>query len=404
VIVNNVSWRWIFWINLPICGITATVIFLLVKIPITDPNGKLSDLDFAGSITILTAVITLILALTWGGVTYSWSSYQVLVPLCVSACAFILFPFIEWTQGGNAITPLDMFKERNFSVSALAIFMNGATLFGLIAYLPNYFQIVYGDSASISGIRQVPLMAFFIIASVTVGQLISRTGGKGYKYYPIAGSAIALLATSILAAIFKPGLSYWTFAVLLGVEGIGVGCIQPVQQVVISNSVPLRRLAAATTTGSCLMALGGSVGISIVAVVLTNTYQSRLNTLFAAGNLGPVPFNAISFDRSMIETFPAAQQHAFEDAYTEAMQHVFFVVIAFNSVLLLATPWVKNVKLRSKKRKQPSAKQLTNDSESANKAETLAVPSTTITNLSTIGSTTIANESSPPPTATTQSS
>ena len=234
VFVDNLTWRWIFYINVPI-GIVALVV-VASQVP-----GKLRRvhhvIDYIGTAVLTLAATSFILLTSLGGTTYPWSSAPIWI---LGACGVILvgvFVLVE-RKAKEPVLPLHLFRLRAFSVTSVVGFIVGFAMFGAITYLPAFFQVVRGVSPTLSGVQMLPLMAGLLLVSIGSGQIISRTGK--YRFWPIAGAATMTLGLYLLS-LMGVGTSSMLDSLYMLVLGMGIGGVMQVLVIIVQNAVPHSR-------------------------------------------------------------------------------------------------------------------------------------------------------------------
>ena len=275
VIVDSFNWNWIFWVFLPFGIISFTLIFLLL--PSTGQK-ETEPVDFLGSATITIALITLLLAFSWGGVRYDWISLPILGLLVTTTITFLLFIKIERTVK-SPVVPLDLFKNNVFTLANLSAFFTGAGMFGAMMYVPFFLQGVMGLSATASGFIIMPKMIFMVISSTIFGIIISRYG----KYKLIALLGIIAIGTGMISiSLLGPESSYVTFIISLIIMGLGMGAVFPIFTLIVQNAVAHKVLGVATSTSQLARHLGATIGVSVIGIMmnarLINSFQKESNT------------------------------------------------------------------------------------------------------------------------------
>ena len=197
-ITDNASWRWVFYVNIPL-GIIAIAV-LASTLPKIAAHTRDKKIDWWGGLFILTTLVPLLLSLVWGGSVYQWSSWQIISSLVVAIVSLAIFIRIEKSTA-NPILSLQLFQNKVFLVSVCALFLTSMGMFGAIIYIPIFSQGVIGGSATHAGLVLTPMMLALITASAISGQIISRTGK--YKMLAIVGTAITVAAYFI----FQPSAS-----------------------------------------------------------------------------------------------------------------------------------------------------------------------------------------------------
>ena len=195
---QHVSWRWIFYINVPIGIVALFVIAIVLHIPVKKVQHKI---DWLGTALLSAGVVGLILLTTWGGVQYAWRSATIVSLAIGSTVALIIFCFVE-ARSAEPIIPLGFFRNRTFNAASVVGFVIGFAMFGSIVYLPLYLQIVHGASPTLSGLELLPMVGGMLITFIVSGQLVTRTGR--YKVFPILGLAVASVGTRPSVALRSP--------------------------------------------------------------------------------------------------------------------------------------------------------------------------------------------------------
>ncbi len=290
-LTDNLSWHWIFYVNLPI-GIAALIV-IATQLPNTgNTRGvHVRDLDYLGIGVFTVAAISLLLGLTNKGLTdstgqlYAWSSPNVLIFLVAAVVLTAGFALAEH-QAKEPIIPLDLFRNRSYTTLNIATFFIAFGFFCAIIFLPRYFQAVQGLSATASGYRTWPLMLGLILSSTMSGILVSRTGK--YKLI-LLGSMTILTVGMFLLTRLDVGTGYWTLSLWMLIAGVGVGPTFAVPTVAIQNAVPVRRIGVATSNLTFFRQIGGSVGLAIAGSIFALTFASGLPShLTSAGVPAPV--------------------------------------------------------------------------------------------------------------------
>ncbi|KAI9298741.1 MFS general substrate transporter, partial [Neoconidiobolus thromboides FSU 785] len=226
IFVLKLSWRWCFYINIPICVIAMIIIIVFFRFP-SDSNNfkeKLNRVDYFGCITLLIFTILLTLALNWGGQTYSWSSAAVLVPLVLSIMFMFAFIYLQLKVSKEPIIPSNILV-RNVNACGLITFCNGTIFFSIIIYIPLYNQIAYQESSLQSTIGILPVICGMIVCSIFSGSIISRTGK--YRFFSIIGTLLGFVGSILLTQFVSVDVSRTLIYIFTAVVGAGIGlCMQ----------------------------------------------------------------------------------------------------------------------------------------------------------------------------------
>ncbi|KAK6607074.1 major facilitator superfamily transporter [Botrytis cinerea] len=332
VFTDKVSWRWCFYINLPIGAIAIAVIVVYLKIHRANNPENLSilarimKLDLIGTIIIIPAVVCLLLALQWGGTTYPWSSAKIIGLLVGSILLFILFVISQIVLGDKGILPPRFFKNRNTLLAYVFAFLFGAGFFALIFYLAIYFQSVKGSSATRAGIELLPLLISTVMSSIVTGGLITVIG----YYTPVMIFCMILFAVgSGLITTFSlttPFASWFGFQIITGV-GIGVGFQGGV--LVVQTVVPLVDVPVGTACVSFFQSLGGALFISVCQTLFQNGLKSGIEKY--APQLDPQLFlhsGATEIQQLLAQLNQEEAIGAVRQAYVEGLTRCYWVTTA----------------------------------------------------------------------------
>jgi EmrB/QacA subfamily drug resistance transporter len=286
-LTDNLSWHWIFYVNLPI-GLAALAV-IATQLPNSgNTRGvRVRDLDFLGIGIFSAAAISLLIGLTNKGLTdssgrlYDWLSFNVLAYMVVAVLLTVAFLVAEHFAR-EPIIPLDQFRNRTYTTINAATFLVAFGFFSAIIFLPRYFQAVQGLSATASGYRTWPLMLGLILSSTLSGILVSRTGK--YKLM-LLGSAVTLTLGMFLLTRLQLSTGYWTLSLWMLIAGVGVGPTFSVTTVALQNAVPVRRIGVATSNLTFFRQIGGSVGLAIAGSIFASTFASQLPTQLASAGV-----------------------------------------------------------------------------------------------------------------------
>ncbi len=261
--VDNLSWRWVFYINLPIGLVALVVTSAVMHLP---KKRSPHRLDYLGTALLTAAVTGVILLTTWAGTEYAWLSPQILGLAGASALLLMIFVRVE-LRAREPVLPMHLFRNRLFDVANGAGFLLGFVMFGAIVFVPLLLQVVYGSSATISGLQLLPVIAGMMITSILSGKMITRLGA--YRIFPIIG--MALVAVGIyLMSLLGPHSSYYLAAAYMLVLGLGMGLVVQVLVLVVQNAVEYRDMGTATSSSTFFRTIGGSFGVAIFGAVFYN--------------------------------------------------------------------------------------------------------------------------------------
>ncbi len=332
--VDNLSWRWIFYINLPLGALAFGVIAVAFHSPAVHVRHKI---DYLGATLLAAGLSGIVLFTSLGGTTWPWDSAQIIALMVVGVLSLVAFAFVE-RRAAEPILPLELFRNRTFTVTSAIGFIVGLALFGGITYLPLYLQVVKAYSPTESGLLLTPMMAGVLVTSIGSGQLISRLGR--YKPFPIIGTALMTVAMYLLSGI-SVSMPIWQTALYMLVLGFGLGMTMQVLVLAAQNAVPYEQLGVATSGSTLFRQVGGSIGVSVFGAIFANQLASNLADALPPGTQLP---DAVS--PGIIAQLPAAVHALYLDAFVTALGPVFSVAAAV-SLLGFALTWLlREVPLR----------------------------------------------------------
>ncbi|HEV2373898.1 MAG TPA: MDR family MFS transporter [Streptosporangiaceae bacterium] len=338
VFVDNLSWRWIFYINVPV-GVVALAV-VASQVP-----GRLSRvhhvIDYAGTVLLALAASALVLLTSLGGTTYAWASTPIYILGAGGALLVAVFVLVE-RRATEPVLPLHLFRTRTFAVSSLVGFIVGFAMFGAITYLPAFFQIVKGVSPTLSGVRLLPLMAGLLVTSIGSGQVISKTGK--YRMFPITGTAVMTVGMFALSTM-GVGTSSYTDALYMLVLGMGLGGVMQVLVIIVQNAVPHSELGVATSGASFFRSIGGSFGTAVFGAIFSNVLAGNI-----AQHLRGIPLpsrvSSASATPALLHHLPPAVHAGFVAGYAQSIQTVFRVAVPIAGLAFLATWLIPHVELK----------------------------------------------------------
>ena len=325
--VEHLSWRWIFYINLPLGLLAVSVIGWAFTAPARQNKPRI---DFAGAALMAVALTAIVLFTSLGGHTLPWGSIPTLGLIALSLIALAGFVAVE-RRADEPILPLELFTNRTFVVACAIGFIVGLAMFGSVTYMPLYLQVVKGVTPSIAGLQLTPMMGGVLVTSIASGQIISRTGR--YRLFPITGTALMTLGLFLLSTLNVEGSS-WTASGYMLVLGLGLGMVMQVLVLAVQNSVDYRNLGVATSGTTLFRSTGGSVGVSVFGAIFAAGLASRLAATLPAGAQ-----IASATDPVAIAALPPALRAVYLAAFTSALQPV-FLSAAVISAFAFAISWL----------------------------------------------------------------
>ena len=333
--VDTLSWRWVFYINLPIGAIALVVI--AIALPASGQQGH-HKIDYLGTVLLAAGATSLVLLTTFGGTIYPWGSLPIILLAVAGVVLIVVFIFVE-RRAAEPVLPLSLFRNRVFAYTSAIGFVVGFALFGVTTFLPLFLQVVNEVSPTISGLRMVPLMAGVLITSITSGQLITRWGR--YKIFPIIGTALMIIGMFLLSRM-DVQTNAWISSLYMLVLGLGLGLVMQVLVIAVQNAVDYRNLGAATSGATFFRSIGGSFGTAVFGAVFSNLLVANLASLASAL---PPGFNAEN--ATSVQHLPGNIRTEFIQAYAHSLQTVFLIAAPIAAVAFILTLLLPEVRLKT---------------------------------------------------------
>ncbi|MGZ4338690.1 MAG: MDR family MFS transporter [Gaiellaceae bacterium] len=332
--VDNLSWRWIFYVNLPVGAVALSVIAIAFH---TREVHTRHTIDYLGAVLLAGALAAIVLFTSLGGTTWAWGSPQVIALIVASVVLVPAFVLVE-ARAEEPILPLSLFRNHTFSLTSAIGFIVGFALFGAITYLPLYLQVTKGSSPTVSGLQLTPLMAGVLVTSIVSGQLITKLGR--YRMFPIAGTALVVVAMFLLSRLHA-GTSVWVAAAFALVLGLGLGMVMQVLVLAVQNAVDISVMGVATSGSTLFRQIGGSIGVALFGTIFANRVHVELAARLPKGTRIPQTINPAG-----IKHLAPRAHAAFADAFAVAL-HPVFLTAAFVSLAAFALTWfLREVPLR----------------------------------------------------------
>ncbi|MFJ6212265.1 MDR family MFS transporter [Streptomyces sp. NPDC092296] len=345
---DHLSWRWIFYINLPV-GVVA--LFVAATVLKVQQQKQKHTIDWTGAALLVGGVTALLLVTSWSGTANGWGSATTLGLGAAGVIALVVFALVE-RRAAEPIMPPHLFRNHTFSLTSGIGFVVGLAMFGAIIYLPIYLQVVRGDTPTGSGLRMIPMMIGLLGASIISGRVISKTGK--YKIWPILGTAITVVGLALLSRV-RLDTSMWLLAAFMVLMGIGLGCVMQVLVLAVQNSVEMKDMGTATAGSTFFRSIGGAFGTAIFGTVLTSRLNHHISEGVAAAGLKGSGAGApglgggeqlTSGGRAAIEKLPTQVQDIVLTGFVKALDDLFLVGIPFVAVALLLSFFIREVPLR----------------------------------------------------------
>lgn len=345
--VDSLTWRWIFYINLPI-GVGA---FLVITAVLQVPKHRVNHvIDYLGAALLVLGVCSLLLVFEWGGQRYGWTSVQI-VGMSVLTVTLLVAFVIRQLRVSEPIVPMALFRNGVFRTTSVIGFIVGLAMFGAIVFMPLFLQLVQGATPTEAGLELLPMMAGLLLASIVSGRLISRLGR--FKIFPIIGTGLAAVGMFLLSTV-RVDTPYWQIALYLLVLGLGIGNVMQVLVIAVQNSVNPRDVGVATSGSTFFRSVGGTIGTALFGAVMTARLTQELTTNLPAGSASGSQISDMTSAMSNIANLPATIKPVVLESFTSALSTVFLsgfliLVVGFVFALLL-----KDVRLRAADAEHPA--------------------------------------------------
>jgi EmrB/QacA subfamily drug resistance transporter len=318
---DSLTWRWVFYVNIPIGIVALLVTSVVLDIPFHRRNHKI---DYGGATILVGGTSAFLLALSLGGKEhqngYAWGSPQIVGLFVIGG--LLTFAFLAWEhRASEPILPLRLFRNKVFTVANIMAFILGFTMFGAIVYLPVYLQEVRGVSATVSGLQLLPLMVGVLTSSIGSGRIITRIGR--YKMFPIIGMVLVTVGFYLMSYI-KADTAYVALAGSMLVIGLGMGCIMQVLVLAIQNSIPYADLGVGTSSNAFFRSIGSALGVAVFGALVTNMLNNYVvahtTSLADRAKLGAALATGQSGSQNQL---PPALHEIFDNAYVHAVTNTF---------------------------------------------------------------------------------
>ncbi|MER5306655.1 MFS transporter [Streptomyces sp. NPDC002773] len=343
---EHLSWRWVFYINLPIGIVALFVIAAVLHIPVRSTR---HTIDYLGTFLIASVATCLVLVASLGGTTWAWGSAQIIGLAVLGAVLLVWFVRVE-RRAAEPVLPLKLFRIRTFSLVSVISFVIGFAMFGAMTYLPTFLQVVQGVTPTMSGVHMLPMVAGMLITSTASGQIVSRTGR--WKVFPITGTALTALGLLLLNELTETS-STWEMSVYFFVFGAGLGLVMQVLVLVVQNAVSYEDLGVATSGATFFRSIGASFGVAVFGTIFTNRLTRKLDDVFAGAaasgqdlppGIGP---DQVAADPRTLTELPAELRPSVLHAYATSITDVFLYAAPVVLVAFVVAWFLKEDKLRA---------------------------------------------------------
>jgi EmrB/QacA subfamily drug resistance transporter len=336
---DSLSWRWVFYINLPLGAIALVVVAAGLHAKTTHVD---HDIDYLGAGFLATGVAALILMLTWGGSQYTWGS-GIIIGLGIATVVLIaIFVFIE-KHATEPVMPMRLFSNSIFRTSFATSAMVGFSMFGAITFLPLFLQVVHGASPTSSGLQLLPIMVTLLICSIVSGRRISATGK--YRRFPIIGTGLLTISLYLFSHI-GVDTPYWVGAIYMALLGAGLGLTMQVLVLAVQNAVKYADLGAATSLATFARSIGGSIGVAVFGTVFNNRLAANLPKHLPTQALKALHGTSVAANPAQVRHLPTPVRDGLRIAFSDSLHVVFLSAVPFALTAFVLTFFLREVPLR----------------------------------------------------------
>ncbi|MGO8957746.1 MAG: MDR family MFS transporter [Streptosporangiaceae bacterium] len=337
-ITQHWSWRWIFYINMPIGGAALIYLWFTLHLPRRRVEHKI---DYLGAAVIAVGSTAIVLMTSWGGSQYAWGSWQIIMLAVITALSLAAF-FVVEARAAEPMLPLHVFRNRNFSVASTMSLLLGVAMLGALTFLPLYQQTVQHASPTGSGLMLIPLMLGSTVTALIAGQVTSRTGR--YKILPIIGGAVMTVGIFMLTHL-GVHTTRLTSALCFVVLGVGMGFLMQITSLIVQNSVPQRDMGVASSSRAFFQQIGGSLGVSLFGVIFFRRFAGAMAAAFPGHH---VAGGSKNLDPATINSLPPLVRNAAFQAISHAIVGVFWWTIPATIAVFVLALFVTEIPLRSR--------------------------------------------------------
>ncbi|MFD5003275.1 DHA2 family efflux MFS transporter permease subunit [Streptomyces mutabilis] len=340
VFTEHLSWRWVFYINLPVGIVALAVIAAVLHIPRRTARHVI---DYLGTLLIASVATCLVLVASLGGTTWAWGSPQIVGLAVLGVVLAAVFVAVE-RRAAEPVLPLKLFRVRTFTLSAVISFVVGFAMFGAMTYLPTFLQVVRGVSPTMSGVHMLPMVVGLLLSSTVSGQIVSRTGR--WKVFPVAGTAVTTLGLLLLHQLDENS-STAEMSSFFFVFGLGLGLVMQVLVLIVQNAVPYEDLGVATSGATFFRSIGASFGVAVFGTIFAARLGTALTESFRGADLPPgVTVDSLKADPRGIGALPPALRPDALHAYASSITDVFLYAAPVALLGFLLAWFLKEDRLR----------------------------------------------------------
>ncbi|MFB9166649.1 MDR family MFS transporter [Arthrobacter psychrochitiniphilus] len=337
---DGIGWRWGLWMNIPLGLLAIVCAIFFLRLP-AHPKVKVR-VDVAGMALLGITSTLLVLVSTWGGTKYSWGSPQIIGMSAGTVLAACLFVWVE-SRAEHPIMSLHLFKDRNFNLTTAAGLITGIAMFGTLAYMPTFLQMVTGANATQAGFLMIPMMAGLLVTSILSGQIVSRTGR--YKWLPVAGMFIVAIALVLLSTM-SATMQVWLICCYLALMGIGLGTSMQILVLIVQNQFPNSQVGMATASNNYFRQIGASLGSAVVGSLFAHRLATLLTERIPAGASGGSGSTGInSLTPAKVRALPEQLRTVVIGSYSDALTPIFVYMVPLLVLAGILLMFVKEIPL-----------------------------------------------------------
>lgn len=308
------------------------------------PKGSLADkikrIDFLGTLILLAAVVLVLLPLSWGGTKYAWSSGIIIGLLCAAAVSVVLFILVEWRVAREPIVPIHLFRIRNLWATYGSLFFGGMAFFGIFFYLPVYFQVVKGESATVGGLETIPFVFGILFTSIGSGLWTMKKGT--FAFFPALGFSVLLVGSGLGILFVQDTKRVVTIFVLL-ICGLGMGFTMQASTLAVQVAVKPKYMATVTATVQFVRSLGQVFGIAIVGTIFNNKLAEKLKAQFP----DDPHIMIVAQDYAKIEDYDAEGRYWIYECFVGSLHYVFYCAVAVVGMAFISALFIQHKELKT---------------------------------------------------------
>lgn len=352
------GWRWVFWINIPLGILALAGAIFFLKLPRHRVRRRL---DILGMLLLAAGTTCLVLFATWAGTLYEWTHPLILALIACTVVSAAAFVAVE-RRTAEPVIPLDLFRDRNFTLATTAGLLIGIAMFGVLSYVPTYLQMAFGLDATMAGLLMVPMMGSLIVSATVSGAAVSRTGR--YKWMPVAGALLVTAALALLSTV-QPGSQLVVLGSYLSLLGIGLGLNMQLLILIVQNSFPRGLVGTATASMTFFRQIGASLGAAIIGSIFSTRLTTFLSERVPAGAIGDNGgVNALT--PAAVAALPQSVRDVIVSSYSEALTPLFLWIAPLGLIATILLAFVHE---------KPLATTLDGDATATTDGDEVAAPS-----------------------------